>query len=198
VWRPDDPGWTQPWGGTNRTWHRTGDSDYYGVFWGGMPDLNFRNPAVRREMQEIATARLHAGVEGFRLDATRHLVADGPGAALNDTPETHLVLQEFSAAVRRVKPSAILVGENWTETAGNAPYFGRGDGYGGSTELPLNFNFPLADAIRDGLLHQTAAPIVRVLLEMAARYPPFCDGCAVSHQPRSGAAGGRSCAATSG
>jgi hypothetical protein len=75
--------------------------------------------------------------------------------------------------VRRVKPSAILVGENWTETAGNAPYFGRGDGYGGSTELPLNFNFPLADAIRDGLLHQTAAPIVRVLLEMAARYPPF-------------------------
>jgi glycosidase len=173
VWRPDDPGWTQPWGGTNRTWHRFGDSYYYGVFWGGMPDLNFRNPAVRREMQNIAGAWLRAGVDGFRLDATRHLVADGPGAAQNDTPETHQVLREFSAAVRRVEPSAILVGENWTDTAAIAPYFGRDDGHGGSTELPLNFNFPLADAIRDGLLRETAEPIVRVVLDMAGRYPPF-------------------------
>jgi alpha-amylase len=173
VWRPDDPGWTQPWGGTNRTWHRSGDSYYYGVFWGGMPDLNFRNPAVRREMQDIAAAWLRAGVDGFRLDATRHFVADGAGAAQNDTPETHLVLQEFSAAVRRVKPSAILVGENWTDTAAIAPYFGRDDEHAGSTELPLNFNFPLADAIRDGLVRETAEPIVRVLSEMAARYPPF-------------------------
>jgi glycosidase len=172
-WRSADPGWTQPWGGANRTWHRSGDSYYYGVFWGGMPDLNFRNPAVRREMQEIAGVWLHAGLDGFRLDATRHLVADGPGAAQNDTPETHVVLQEFSDAVRRVKPSAILVGENWTDTAAIAPYFGRDDGHGGSTELPLNFNFPLADAIRDGLLRQTAEPIVRVLAEMAARYPTF-------------------------
>jgi alpha-amylase len=141
-----------------------------------MPDLNFRNAAVRREMGDVAAAWLRAGVDGFRLDATRHLVADGPGAAQNDTPETHVVLQEFSAAVRRVKPSAILVGENWTDTVDIAPYFGRDDGRGGSTELPANFNFPLSDAIRDGLLRETAEPaepIVRVLSEMAARYPPF-------------------------
>ena len=174
-WRSDDPGWTQPWGGTNRTWHRSGDSYYYGVFWGGMPDLNFRNPAVRHEMQDIAAAWLRAGVDGFRLDATRHLVADGVGAGQNDSPETHRVLQAFSADVRRVKPSAILVGENWTETAAIAPYFGRDDGHGGSTELPVNFNFPLADAIRDGLVRETAEPIVWVLSDMAARYPPFAS-----------------------
>ncbi|HEX6200432.1 MAG TPA: alpha-amylase family glycosyl hydrolase, partial [Thermoanaerobaculia bacterium] len=32
VWRADDPGWTQPWGGDNPTWHRRGDEYYYGVF----------------------------------------------------------------------------------------------------------------------------------------------------------------------
>ena len=173
VWRPDDPGWTQPWGGTNPTWHRSGDAYYYGVFWGGMPDLNFRNAEVRMEMQDVAATWLRAGVDGFRLDATRHLVADGPGSAQNDTAETHRVLQEFSAAVRRVKPGAILVGENWTDTPAIAPYFGRDDGHGGSTELPLNFNFPLADAIRDGLLNETAQPIARVLADMTQRYPPF-------------------------
>jgi alpha-amylase len=173
-WRDDDPGWTQPWGGPNRTWHRTGDgSYYYGVFWRGMPDLNFRNPEVRRAMLDIATTWLRAGVDGFRLDATRHLVADGPCAAQNDRPDTHRVLQAFSAGVREVKPSAILVGENWTETAAIAPYFGSDDGNGGSTELPLNFNFPLAEAIHDGLTADTARPIVHVLSQMDARYPGF-------------------------
>ena len=39
LWRKDDPGWTQPWGGSNRTWHKLGDEYFLGLFWGGMPDL---------------------------------------------------------------------------------------------------------------------------------------------------------------
>ncbi|HSF44229.1 MAG TPA: alpha-amylase family glycosyl hydrolase, partial [Thermoanaerobaculia bacterium] len=71
VWRADDPGWTQPWGGNNRVWHPKNGAYYYGVFWGGMPDLNFSTPAVRREMERLAAFWISRGVDGFRLDATR-------------------------------------------------------------------------------------------------------------------------------
>src|SRR5512143_3600363 len=113
IWSRTDPGWGQPWNPAGKSWHPGLGGYYYGIFWGGMPDLNFRNVEVRAEMERVAAYWLRRGVDGFRLDATRHLVEDGPGAGQNDTPGTHAFLREFSAAVRRVKPDAILVGENW-------------------------------------------------------------------------------------
>jgi glycosidase len=162
LWRPDDPGWTQPWGGDRRTWHERGGAFYYGVFWRGMPDLNYSHPPVREEMQRVAAHWLRRGVDGFRLDATRHLFAGGPGAAQNDQPETHVYLADFSAAVRSVRPDALLVGENWTDTASIAPYF---------RELPANFNFPLAEAIVRGVESGSASQVAAVLRDMAALYP---------------------------
>ena len=38
-----NPGWNQPWGGTFPTWYLRNGAYYYGVFWSGMPDLNYRN-----------------------------------------------------------------------------------------------------------------------------------------------------------
>ena len=49
VWSPVDPGWRQPWG-NDPSWHAKNGAFYYGIFWSGMPDLNFRTPAVRREI----------------------------------------------------------------------------------------------------------------------------------------------------
>ncbi len=43
VWRADDPGWKQPWGG-GPTWHEKNGAYYYGIFWSGMPDLNLAQP----------------------------------------------------------------------------------------------------------------------------------------------------------
>ena len=66
------------WGDSN--WHRVpgGDGFYYGFFWHGMPDLNYEEPAVLAEMQRIASFWLDSmRVDGFRLDAIRHLVEDG-------------------------------------------------------------------------------------------------------------------------
>jgi alpha-amylase len=163
VWRTDDPGWRQPWG-SGPTWHRN-DKDgafYYGIFWGGMPDLNWQTPAVRDEMERVAALWLARGLDGFRLDATRYLVANGPGEGQSDQSETHALLQAFADRVRREKPQAVLVAENWTDTDKIAPYFG---------DLPMNFNFPLASeillAVRDG----EAAGIAAKLEEMAELYP---------------------------
>ena len=104
VWSPTDPGWKQPWGGNTGTWHPSGGAYYYGVFWSGMPDLNWRSPALREEVKRIASLWLDRGVDGFRLDATRYLVENGAGPVQADTPETHAALKEFAAHVRRVKP----------------------------------------------------------------------------------------------
>lgn len=171
VWSDTDPGWKQPWGGTYGTWHLKNGAYYYGLFWSGMPDLNFRAFAVREEMKRLASFWLERGVDGFRLDATRHLVETGAGAGQSDAPETHAFLRELSQHVRRVKPDAVLVGENWTETPVLATYFGSAAAVAGGDELPLNFNFPLAEAIVQGVNAGQAAPVAAKLDEMRRLYP---------------------------
>ncbi|MDP6944714.1 MAG: alpha-amylase family glycosyl hydrolase, partial [Myxococcota bacterium] len=77
VWADEDLGWTRPWGG-GPTWHPTPTGHYYGLFWDGMPDLNFGSPTVQATLIEVATGWLDRGIAGFRLDAVRYLVETGP------------------------------------------------------------------------------------------------------------------------
>lgn len=170
IWRNDDPGWTQPWG-SNPTWHKGGGAYYYGIFWGGMPDLNFRNPEVCAEMERVAALWLRRGVDGFRLDATRHLVERGPDVGESDTPETHAFLKKFAAAVRKVKPEAVLVGENWTDAKTIARYYGSTKQLPEGDELPMNFNFPLAAAVVEGVRDRDGRRIESAIGEMRAAYP---------------------------
>ena len=173
VWSPTDLGWGQPWNPAGRTWHMKNGAWYYGLFWAGMPDLNFRTPAVREEAKRIAALWLSRGVDGFRLDATRHLIETGPGeTGQNDTPETHQFLKELAAHVRAVRPDVVLIGENWTETPKIAPYYGSTWTVPGGDELPLNFDFPLASRILQGVRTGDAAPIGDKLLEIRRTYPP--------------------------
>ncbi|HKI05422.1 MAG TPA: alpha-amylase family glycosyl hydrolase [Thermoanaerobaculia bacterium] len=170
VWRTENPGWTQPFG-SGPSWHEKNGAFYYGVFWSGMPDLNFSTPAVRQEMERLANHWIGRGVDGFRLDATRHLFANGPGDLQNDQPETHEFLKEFAASVRQGHPQAVLVGENWTTTENIARYFGSTSVVKGGDELPMSFNFPLAEEILGALSSAEAAGIGTKLEEMAELYP---------------------------
>ncbi|MBE9472169.1 MAG: alpha-amylase, partial [Chloroflexi bacterium] len=66
VWSEENPGYKSPWGG--QVWHRTSSGYYYGIFWEGMPDLNYDNPAVTTEMEEVIRFWLEdMGADGFRL-----------------------------------------------------------------------------------------------------------------------------------
>ena len=170
VWNPTDPGWRQPWGGNTGTWHPGGGAYYYGVFWSGMPDLNWRSPALREEVKRIASLWLERGVDGFRLDATRYLVENGSGPLQADTPETHAALKEFAGHVRRVKPAALLVGENWADTKTIATYYGSPSVPGGD-ELPASFNFPISERILTALSQGNATPIAAKLDEVQKAYP---------------------------
>jgi alpha-amylase len=167
VWSRTEPGWTQPWGSAS-TWHQAASSGdwYYGAFWSGMPDLNWRNPAVRAEMVAIASRWLARGVDGFRLDAVRYLAEDGAGRQ-QDRPDTHAYLANWAADVLAANPHAMLVGEAWADTATIATYFGSA----GSGDLPLFFNFPLADAIVNGVSTGSARTVAAALDSVARTYP---------------------------
>ena len=172
VWSATNPGWNQPWGGNDPSWHARNGWYYYGAFWSGMPDLNFRNAEAKAEMFRITRHWLMQGADGYRLDATRYLVENGPGeAGQADTEGTHQVLKELSAEVRRIRPEAILVAENTVDTAKLATYFGSTAVVKEGDEMPMNFNFPLASAIVEGVKNGDANRVRNTLREMIRLYP---------------------------
>jgi glycosidase len=85
---------------------------YFGLFSPQMPDLDFKNPKVRQEVKDIAKFWLGLGVDGFRLDAAKHIFGDR-----FDAPREDEILRnndwwlEFSQSVYKQNPEAILVGE---------------------------------------------------------------------------------------
>jgi alpha-amylase len=168
IWRTTNPGWKQPWSnhGTWHHWPRLG-LYYYGLFWGGMPDLNYESPDVRQEMIAIARRWMHKGVDGFRLDASRHIIEAGVEEKAAGSPETHQWWREFAAAVRGEFPHALLVGENWTSIAEVADYFGERRG----EQLDMSFNFELSGALVQGLGRGDPEPVRDALCEVARRYP---------------------------
>ena len=144
IWADQDPKYRGPWGQT--VWHRLGNRWYYGLFWEGMPDLNYRNPAVTEEMLKITRFWLdEMGVDGFRLDAIRHLYEDGQ--VQENVPETHDWLRDFHAVYKAANPDAVAVGEVWTNTKIVASYIGD--------QLDLAFEFDLAQAILNAVNNRT-------------------------------------------
>lgn len=170
VWANEAPtGWRQPWSGTGTVWHAAGPRWFYGVFWDGMPDLNFKTPAVADEMRDIATFWVQRGVSGFRLDAARYLVENGPATAQSDQPETHAFWRSLRSAVVATDPEAFLVGEVWTDFTTTATYFGAAPG----DELHMVFGFDRAAAIRTGLRLGNATPVASKLCAELKGVPPY-------------------------
>jgi glycosidase len=140
LWRDQDPGWTQPWG-SGGTWHRhDSGAYYYGLFWSGMPDLNYTNPEVAQAMLEVARHWVRLGADGYRVDAARYLVEDDDRGQA-DLEETHAFFQSLRAELDQINPEHTLVAEAWTERAAAQTYYGQGD------QFHMAFDFDLAGAI---------------------------------------------------
>jgi alpha-amylase len=168
-WSTTKPDVKGPWG--QEVWHRSPvrDEYYYGIFWHGMPDLNYENPAVREEAKKIARFWLREmEVDGFRLDAIPYLVEEGNRLA--HTPGTHAMLREYAAEIRRIAPNAFTVGEVWDSVGSMLPYY--------PDQLDAHFAFAASDAIieavRTGSAKNLLAPFVRLQRELPAdRWSPF-------------------------
>ena len=127
-----------PWG--EDAWRRSPvrDEYYWGVFSSEMPDLNYDSPAVRTEMEKIATFWLHdMGVDGFRLDAVPYMVEQG--TCLIGCPGTHAFLHEYAEHVDSVEPGAYTVGEVWGNLDAQLPYY--------PDQLTSYFIFEIADSL---------------------------------------------------
>ena len=104
--------------GSGAVWHSLQASHYLGAFWDGMPDLNFDSLEVRSEMKNIGKFWLEQGVDGFRLDAAKHIYED----LLSDKSEATTAKnvawwQEFRKSMNEVNPEAYIVGEVWENSA---------------------------------------------------------------------------------
>ena len=87
-----------------------GGGYYYGFFCDCMPDLNYRNPDVTAQMENVVRFWLNdVGVDGFRLDAINHLIEEGNKT--ENTPATHEWLKGFYTAYKADNPQAYTVGE---------------------------------------------------------------------------------------
>ncbi len=93
-------------------WHASqgGTNFYYGYFCGCMPDLNYRNPDVTAQMDKVIAYWLESvGVDGFRVDAAKHLIEEEK-ADLN-SPATHEWLKDYFTFYKGINPEAYSVGE---------------------------------------------------------------------------------------
>jgi glycosidase len=162
-WSAVRPNQLGPWG--QEVWHKSPlrDEYYYGLFWGGMPDLNYQSPAVLQEMEK---ATLHwltdMGADGFRFDAVPYLVEEGNQVA--HTRGTHDTLRAFGDAIRRASPSAFTIGEMSEESALIlSTYY--------PDQLDAYFAFGVAAGTMETARTGAAAPFLNALGEAVSRLP---------------------------
>jgi glycosidase len=161
IWRNSDPGYSGPWG--QQVWHARNGAYYFGLFWSGMPDLNYANQDVKNEMFDVAKFWLDSvKVDGFRLDAIKHLFEDG--TIMEDAPATFTFLQEFHQFYKNVNPVALTVGEVWSDNNAIKKY---SDG----TKVDFCFEFPVAYAIIDAVNNGQPGRIKDQMQVTVASYP---------------------------
>lgn len=149
IWSSEDPGYLGP--SDQDVWHPKKGSYYYGVFYSGMPDLNFRNPAVTEEVRNIASFWLKdVGVDGFRVDGARHLIEEGE--LQENTPETLAWFQDFRQYYKSIAPNAFAIGEVWSSSTEASLYVEEG-------AFDMVFNFSLAEDMLAAANSGNAGPI---------------------------------------
>jgi alpha-glucosidase len=162
IWRdgkaPGHPpnNWISIFGGSAWTLDPATNQFYYHFFYAQQPDLNWRNPAVEKEMLDTTRWWYRRGVAGFRLDAVDTLFED---PALQDNPilpgtnaqgdpntqnkyntnfpEVHEELQKLRKVAD--ESDAVLIGETWTSSVAELDrYYGQG---GNELQMPMDFMF---------------------------------------------------------
>lgn len=161
VWRsgprPGEPPthWTSIFGGYTWTWDEKTQQWYYHVFAPQQPDVNWRNPQLKKAMFDVVRFWLNHGASGFRLDATPYLFEDpafpddpnppqaGAPAALepynSGRPENHEVLRQMRKILDGYPNDPVLLGESSTATIEDlARVYGRNRD---EIQLPMDFLF---------------------------------------------------------
>lgn len=160
IWEDEDPGYRGP--DSQVVWHPRDGRYYYGVFWSGMPDLNYNNPDVSAEMFNIADFWLtEMGVDGFRLDAIKYIVE--MDRAMENTAPTRQWLADFRDHVRSINPGALIVGEAWTSTEVASIYVPESS--------DIVFEFILAESLLSSASFGVSSSLVNQMETVLELYP---------------------------
>lgn len=127
--------------------------NYIGIFSSGMPDLNFESEALREEIKDVAAFWLDAGIDGFRLDAARHIYGDYYSNIYTDYMfEKNMdYWRDFRASLEAEYPDAYLVGEVWEKDTDNVvPFLSEGG-------LHSIFDFNLSGKIYEAVSNESTA-----------------------------------------
>jgi alpha-glucosidase len=148
--------WLSEFGGSAWEFDAGTGQYYYHAFLAQQPDLNWRNPDVRRAMYDVMRFWLRRGVDGFRVDVIWHLIKDAqfrdnppnpnfregrpPNEKIlprytTDQPEVHDVIAEMRRVIDEFD-SRVLIGEIYLPVERLVTYYGR-DLAGAN--LPFNF-----------------------------------------------------------
>ncbi|HEX2968624.1 MAG TPA: alpha-amylase family glycosyl hydrolase [Bacteroidales bacterium] len=136
VWaHKDDPQVLPPEGQKWSNWRTVPGSNYlyFAFFDAGMPDLNYDNPKLRQEIFNIGRFWLsEMNIDGFRLDAARHIYPD------ERARDSQKWWEYFLQEMKKIKSDVYIVGEVWADFNTAAPYL-KG--------IPALFDFDMGSAI---------------------------------------------------
>lgn len=144
--------------GGNRK-YSTGDGWYfYSSFGSNMPELNYDCQAVRNAMADVAAYWLNFGLDGFRMDAIKHVfMADesenasadrlaGDGEWRYNLDKNVEFFKEFNHKLKSKYPHCFLLGEQLDGNADNVAPF-----YAGMDSLfDFSAHYSLPDKIKNG------------------------------------------------
>ena len=185
VWRDGKNGgppnnWQSWFGHSAWTLDKTTGQYYYHYFYTQQPDLNWRNPEVRKAMYDVIKFWLDKGVAGFRLDAVSRLFEDPqmrddpylPGTNAygdrniqhkytDDLPEVHDVLRELRKLADSYPGHPVLISEADEPTIADlSKMYGAHD-----DEVQLPMDFQIAD------VNELSAPKFRKLFDDVENNP---------------------------
>ena len=165
VWESSHPNFNGPWG--QNVWHLRNNSYYYGIFWHGMPDLNFKNEEVTTEIKDVVRYWYEdIGVDGFRIDAVKHWIEQGNQQ--DNSPATLAWWRDFYQYQKSINPSLMTVGEAWTSTQNIIPY--------GDNRLDYCFEFDLATSIINSINSESIDELRSKINQVTSNYKPFQYG----------------------
>jgi len=111
-WSQTKPSYTGPWG--QQVWHAKNNEYYYGLFWSGMPDLNYECTPMIDSIYNAADFWLDSmQIDGFRLDAAMYLYENG--ATLQNLPQTISFWKNFNTHCKTKQSNMMTVGEVWSD-----------------------------------------------------------------------------------
>ena len=153
--------WNSIFGGSAWEWVPARQQFYYHAFLKEQPDLNWRNPAVEKEMFSAMKFWLDKGVSGFRLDAIQTLFEDQklrdnpPGAGYfgentSNQPEVHDVIRRLRAVLNTYPVHPVLIGELVEPTlTGLDSWYGTASS--GQFQLPMDYIYGFPNMLTGGM-----------------------------------------------